>query len=109
VLTFALFAVLLIGLQYKIATISDEYRVAKEFIALDSKIASSIGKVQHVEFRFWDGFDSVSGSDGHANYTFDATTSQGKFTVDVHLRFERGAWNVASVEVRGPTGEQVHI
>jgi hypothetical protein len=88
---------------------SEDYETAERFVAQDPRVATAIGKVQQVGFKFWSGFESVGGNGGHASYSFSATTDKGEFIVEIRLRRVTGSWRVETADIRAPDGTQTRI
>ena len=106
----AIFLPSLLVMLYLVTINSEDYEEAERFVAQDARVAASIGHVKKTDFKFWSGFESAtSGGGGHANYSFEATTDQGVFTIEVHLRRASGTWRVEAADVRARDGTQTRI
>jgi hypothetical protein len=105
----ALVTLMLLLTLYAITTRSEDFIVAEQFVAEDARVSQAIGRVSHVGFRFWSGFESVGGSGGTAQYSFDAATDKGIIVVQVRLHRVGGAWRVQSADFRDRNGVQVVI
>jgi hypothetical protein len=107
IIAFLLFTFLLFGALYVVTINGDDFQVAEGFVTRNPKLLQSIGQVRRVKFRYWDGFESVDGNGGLANYSFDAVTNGGTFLIQVHLRCESGMWHVQDADIFGPDGSRV--
>ena len=105
-----LFASLLFAVLYITERHSDSYEAAERFLASDTRVASIVGPVSRVEFKFWEGFEAVSSfNGGEAHYTFEVTGSKKMSTVGVHLRSSSGVWRVVAADVRASDGATLRI
>jgi hypothetical protein len=109
IVALVVFSLLLLATLYFVAIFSEDYETAEQFVAHDSRVSASIGKVQRVNFKFWDGFDSVGGNGGSASYSFNAITDKGEFVIEVHLRCSAGIWRVEAADIRAHDGALTHI
>jgi hypothetical protein len=101
-----LFLALLLGLLYFVTRNSEPYETAEQFLLSDGRIASAVGPVAQVNFRFWDGFDFTG---GNARFTFGVTGSKGSFVVALDLRRSSGVWHVVTADVRALDGSTSRI
>lgn len=106
---FIIFVCLLMGCLYAVSVNSDDYETAEIFIKNNAQLSSRIGKVNGVVFKFWNGFESVEGEGGQANYSFDAQTANGRVALKVYLIYSNGAWKVKSVEIWPKNGSSETI
>jgi hypothetical protein len=105
----AIFLLLLFLLLYVVTKNSEDYEVAEQYVVRDLRVAAVIGNVQQVSFKFWSGFESVGGTGGHANYSFNATTDKGEFVVEVWLLCAEGTWRVEAANIRRHDGTETRI
>ncbi|RVT47272.1 hypothetical protein [Rubrivivax albus] len=104
------FASLLFAVLYFTERHSDSYKAAERFLASDARVASVVGPVTRVEFKFWEGFQAVSSSNGgEAQYTFEVNGSKGSSIIEVHLRSSSGVWRVVTADVRAVDGSTSRI
>ena len=110
IVALVVFASLLFAVLYFTEKRSDSYEAAERFLASDPHVASVIGTVSRVEFKFWEGFEAVSSvNGGEAHYTFEVAGSNGISSVKVHLRSSLGVWRVVTADVRAPDGTTSRI
>jgi Cytochrome oxidase complex assembly protein 1 len=105
IVALAVFTSLLLTLLYVIERNSDPYDAAERFLSSDVRVTALVGPAIRIDFKFWQGFDVVSSSNGgKASYTFEVTGSKGTAIVEVHLRSSAGAWQVVTADVRSSDG-----
>jgi len=110
IVALVVFASLLFAVLYFTERHSDSYEAAERFLASDARVASIVGPVSRVEFKFWEGFEAVSSvNGGEAHYTFEVAGSKGVSTVKVHLRSSSGVWRVVTADVRASDGTTSRI
>ncbi len=106
----AVFLSLLLTLLHVTARHTDAYQAAERFISSDARISESIGTVQAINFKFWDGFHFTSSSNGgDANFTFEVVTNRGLSIVEVKLLSSSGVWRVVIADVRSSNGATLRI
>ncbi|MDR3392855.1 MAG: hypothetical protein P4L77_14090 [Sulfuriferula sp.] len=85
----------LVSMLFLFTTHSDTYKEAELFAREDPQVADLIGHVAIVDFRFWDGFESLSaGSGREANFVFDVAGEKAKAILDIRLSRVVGKWYV---------------
>lgn len=95
------FSLLLFVVLYFTERHSDSYEAAERFLASDARVASFVGPVARVDFKFWAGFEAVASlNGGEAHYTFEVAGSKGVSTIEVHLRSSSGIWQVVTADAR---------
>jgi hypothetical protein len=94
---------------YVVTTNSDDFETAQQFVTHDARVAAAIGDVRKVTFRFWSGFESVSGNGGQAFYSFDVLSNHGDFVVEVQLRNIYGSWHVMATNIDDSNGLRQEI
>lgn len=106
VIALVVFLVLFLPLLYVVARHTEPYDTAEQFLLSDSRIASSVGPVSQINFRFWDGFHFTGGD---AAFTFEVTGSKGTSIVELHLRSASGVWRVVTADVCAPDGSTSRV
>lgn len=106
VIALVVFVPLMLGCLYFFARNTEPYEVAEHFLRSDGRIASAVGPVDQVSFRFWDGFHFTV---CEASFTFDVMGGKGTSLVALQLRRSSGTWRVVAADVRAADGSTSHI
>lgn len=102
----AVFLPLLLSTLYVVTKNTDAYEEAVRFVAQDTRVAASIGKVKKTDFKFWEGFEFTGSK---ANFSIEASSEKGTFIVDVRLHSAADVWHVESADIRGSDGAPIRI
>lgn len=106
VIALVVFVPLMLGCLYFFARNTESYEVAEHFLRSDGRIASAVGPVAQVNFKFWEGFHFTG---GEASFTFDVTSGKGTSVVSLQLRRSSGVWSVTAADVRAADGSTSRI
>lgn len=106
IIALIVFAPLMLGLLYFSARNAEPYEVAEYFLRSDQRIASVVGPVAQINFKFWEGFHFTGGD---ASFTFEVTGSKGASVVVLHLQRSAGAWRVIAADVRPAGGSTSRV
>ncbi len=106
VVALIIFLALFLPLLYTVARHTEPYETAEQFLLSDDRVASSVGPVDRIDFRFWEGFHFTGGD---ANFTFEVTGSKGTSIIEMHLRNSSGVWRVVTADVRASDGSTSRI
>lgn len=100
------FVPLMFGLLYFFARNTEPYETAENFLRSDGRIASAVGQVAQVSFRFWEGFHFTG---GEASFTFEVAGDKGTAVVALQLRRSSGTWRVIAADVRAAAGSTARV
>lgn len=106
VVAFVVFVPLMLGLLYFFTRNTEPYETAEHFLRSDGRIASAVGPVAQVNFKFWQGFHFTG---GEASFTFEVTGSKGASLVELQLQRSAGTWRVIAADVRAADGSTSRI
>jgi hypothetical protein len=100
------FVPLLLGLLYLFTRTTPPYEAAERFLRSDTRIASAVGPVVRVSFKFWAGFHFTG---EEASFVFEVTGTSGACVVALQLQRSGGKWLVFAADLRGSDGSTKRI